>query len=186
MHKERKKAVKAMGIRDHEAIRAILGRRSIRRFEEKPVEKEKIELLIECGSAAPSAANSRPCHFVVATDRPILNRLAEDHPYGKMLFEAPLAIIVCGNPEKNDFARRYWEEDCSAAMQNILVAAHAIGLDGVWLGVRHAEGCEEAIRKILPIPAHIAVLGIAALGYGKEKKDPHKGIEEGTLHVNGW
>lgn len=175
-----------MALKENEAIRAILGRRSIRRFEEKAVEKEKIELLVECGSAAPSAANSRPCHFIVVTDRDLLNRLGEDHPYGKMLFEAPLGIVVCGNPEKSDFARRYWEEDCSAAMQNILIAAHAIGLDGVWLGVRHAEGCEEAVRKIISIPEYIAVLGIAAIGYGKEKKEPHKGIDEGTLHLNRW
>lgn len=175
-----------MRIRDSETIRAILGRRSIRRFEERLVEKEKIELLVECGCAAPSAANSRARHFVVVTDRELLNRLAEDHPYGKMLFEAPLAIVVCGDPEKSDFAHRYWEEDCSAAMQNILVAAHAIGLDGVWLGVRHAPGKEESIRKILSIPNHIAVLGIAALGYGKEKKEPHQGIDQGALHMERW
>lgn len=99
---------------EHPAIQAILGRRSIRRFLQNPVEPEKLDCLIECACAAPSAANSRAWHFVVVDNRPTLDAIGEAHPYGKMLYQAPLAIVVCGDPEKNDFARLYWEEDCSA------------------------------------------------------------------------
>lgn len=175
-----------MGIRENEAVRAILGRRSIRRFEDRPVDTETVELLIECACAAPSAANVRPCHFVVVTERRLLSAMAEGHPYAKMLFEAPLAVVVCGEPDKSDFAARYWEEDCSAAMENLLLAAHALSLGGVWIGVRHAPGQEARIRDILGIPDRITVLGIAALGYARERKEPHSGIPEGTLHLGGW
>ena len=126
-----------MTLRENPAVAALLGRRSIRRFESREVEEERISLLLECACAAPSAAGTRPWHFVVVRDRGRLDALAQAHPYGKMLFQAPLAVVVCGDPGKSDLARLYWEEDCSAAMENLLVAAHALGLGGVWLGVQH-------------------------------------------------
>jgi nitroreductase len=168
------------------AIQAILGRRSIRRFLQKPVEAEKIDCLLECACAAPSAANSRPWHFVVIDERAVLDALGEAHPYGKMLYQAPLAVVVCGQPEKSDFARLYWEEDCSAAMENLQIAAHALGLGSVWLGVRHTPEREQAVRHILGIPQGITVLGIAAIGYPDEIKPPHEGIDPGSLHLNRW
>ena len=172
--------------REHPAIQALLGRRSIRRFEERLVEEDTVALLLECACAAPSAANNRPWHFVVVDDRGKLDALGSAHPYGKMLFQAPLAVVVCGDPEKSDMSRLYWEEDCSAAMENLLVAAWALGLGSVWLGVRHAAGREEAVRQLLEVPGHVAVLGIAALGYPGEDKDPHAGIDPGVVHQNTW
>ena len=171
---------------EHPAIQAILGRRSIRRFLQRPVESDKIDCLIECACAAPSAANSRPWHFVVVDDRVTLDASAEAHPYGKMLFQAPLAVVVCGDPGKSDLARLYWEEDCSAAMENLLVAAHALGLGGVWLGVQHTPQREAALRVILSIPETVRVLGVAALGYPGEAKAPHSGWDEGSIHRDGW
>jgi nitroreductase len=150
------------------------------------VEPEKVQILLECACAAPSAANVRPRHFVVVDDRSRLNALADAHPYGKMLHQAPLAVIVCGDPDKAEIGRLYWEEDCSAAMENLLVAAKALGLGSVWLGVRHAPEREAAVRSILRIPEPVAVLGIAVLGYGAEEKEPHEGIDPGCLHENGW
>lgn len=161
------------------AIQAILGRRSIRRFLQKPVEAEKIDCLLECACAAPSAANSRPWHFVVIDERAVLDALGEAHPYGKMLYQAPLAVVVCGQPEKSDFARLYWEEDCSAAMENLQIAAHALGLGSVWLGVRHTPEREQAVRHILGIPQGITVLGIAAIGYPDEIKPPTRASTPG-------
>jgi len=171
---------------EHPAIQAILGRRSIRRFLQKPVEPEKVDCLLECACAAPSAANTRPWHFVVVDNRPTLDAIGEAHPYGKMLYQAPLAIVVCGDPGKNDFARLYWEEDCSAAMQNLQVAARALELGSVWLGVHPTPEREQAIRHILGIPRDIAVLGVSAIGYPDEVKPPHEGIDPGCLHMNRW
>lgn len=175
-----------MSLREHPAIAAILGRRSIRKYAPRPVEREKIDVLLECACAAPTAAGSRPWHFVVVDDRAKLDVLADAHPYGKMLFRAPLAVVVCGNPGKNENARIYWEEDCSAAMENLLVAAKALGLGSVWLGVHHVPERAQALRVIFSIPQEITVLGIAVLGYAEEAKEPHGGIDEGAVHRNGW
>ncbi|MCX7827963.1 MAG: nitroreductase family protein [Thermanaerothrix sp.] len=170
----------------NQAIKAILSRRSIRRFIDREVKEDDINLLLECACAAPSAANSRPWHFVVVTERGVLDRMGEAHPYGKMLFEAPLAIVVCGDPTKSDYAARYWEEDCSAAMENILIAAASLGLGSVWLGVKHSPEREAAMRAILSVPDHVAILGIAAIGWPGEEKEPHRGIDDGVVHRNRW
>jgi nitroreductase len=178
--------VNEMTLKNNPVIQAILGRRSIRRYQPKTVEKEKVNMLLECACAAPSAGNSRPWHFIVVDDRSKLNAIAEAHPYGKMLFQAPLAIVVCGDPTKSPFAHRHWVDDCSAAMENILLAAHALELGAVWLGVQPDAGREQAVRNILSVPDHIRVLGIASIGYPAETKEPHRGIDEGCLHINGW
>ncbi|MBO8153670.1 nitroreductase family protein [Thermovirga sp.] len=170
----------------NETIRNILARRSIRRFHDKPVEEDKVKLIIECAFAAPSAGNSRPAHFIVVDDKKLLSSLAKAHPFGKMLERCPLAIVVCGDPTQSEQASYYWEEDCSAAMENILLAAQALDLGSVWLGVQHAPAVELAVREFLKIPPHIKVLGIAALGYPAENKDPHEGILDGKVHLNQW
>lgn len=175
-----------MNSRYRQAVSNILGRRSIRRFDERPVEKEKVSLILECAFAAPSAGNARPTHVMVVNERTLLNGLAEVLPYGKMLSKAPLAFIVCADTSGSDIARLYWEEDCAAAMQNILLAAYALELGGVWLGVHHAPERVHAVRNLIKIPDNIEVLGITAIGYPAEKKDPHEGIPEGKIHVNQW
>jgi len=164
---------------EHPAIRTLLGRRSIRRFEGRPVPEDAVALILECACAAPSAANNRPWHFVVVDDRSKLDALAGVLPYGKALFQAPLAVVVCGDPTKSDMSRAYWEEDCSAAMENILVGAWALGIGSVWLGVHPVPGRSEAVRQILDIPGSVSVLGIAALGYPGEEKEPHAGVDPG-------
>ncbi|AER66127.1 nitroreductase [Thermovirga lienii DSM 17291] len=170
----------------NETIQNILARRSIRRFQEKQVEREKVKLIVECAFAAPSAGNSRPAHFIIVEDKKVLRSLGEAHPFGKMLKACPLAIVVCGDPTQSDLASLYWEEDCSAAMENILLASQALGLGSVWLGVQHNPQVEFAVKEILSVPSHIKVLGIAAIGYPAEKKDPHEGILDGKVHLNKW
>jgi len=176
-----------MSLREDRAIKVILDRRSIRKFQkDRKVEPEKLEIILECAQAAPTAGGTRPWHFVVVDERSLLDALAEVHPYGKMLHEAGLAVVVCGDPSISDFAKRYWEEDCSAAMQNILLASQALGLGSVWLGVNNSPGRPEAIRKVLGIPQHINVLGIAAIGYPAESKEPHSGYDKQRVHRNKW
>lgn len=169
------------------AVENILSRRSIRKYDAaKEVPDDLRALLVECACAAPSAHNYRPWRFILIDGRERLDSLADIHPYGKMLGTATLAIIVCGTTE-GEVDYSYWEEDCSAAMQNILLAANAVGLGSVWLGVRHASGgLEERIKTMLGVPPGAAVLGIAAIGYAQTTKDPHKGIEPHVVHINKW
>ncbi|MDR1378688.1 MAG: nitroreductase family protein [Synergistaceae bacterium] len=173
---------------ENEAIKTILARRSVRRYENKPVDREKIDKILECASAAPSANNFRPWHFVEVTKREALDVLADIHPYGKMLAQAPLAIIVCAEKERQGSPDVWWEQDCSAAMENILVSATALGLGSVWLGVYHheASGFPNKIRGLLGIPSHIQVMGIAAIGYGAEEKPSHQGIDPARVHQERW
>lgn len=173
--------------KNNPAIENILGRRSIRGYDPaREVPGELRSLLIECACAAPSAHNFKPWHFIVVDGRERLDTLAEVHPYGKMLSAATLAIIVCGMT-RDEIEYPYWEEDCSAAMQNILLAAHAVGLGSVWLGVRHAEsGLEARLKNMFGVPGDAAILGIAAIGYPLTSKDPHKGIEAHAVHTNKW
>ena len=172
----------------NDTIQSILGRRSIRRFDaDKPVPHEIQQSLLECACAAPSAKNERPWHFIIIENRQILSLLAEVLVYGKMLNEAPLAVAVCGETERDGNPMPQWEEDCAASMQNILIAANALGLGTVWLGVRFGDmGREENVKKILEVPEKISVMGIAAIGWPKESKDSHKGIDANVLHANKW
>ncbi|MCE5202317.1 MAG: nitroreductase family protein [Synergistaceae bacterium] len=170
------------------AIENILSRRSIRRFDaSRPVPADMVELLVECACAAPSSHNYRPWHFVIVDKREILDEMAEVHPYGKMLTTAALAIAVCSEIEREGSPVHYWEEDCAAAMENILLAANASGLGSVWIGARHGDnGLEGRIKLLLNVPEEIALLGVAVIGWPMETKDPHKGIDAHSLHLNKW
>ena len=167
-------------------VEAILARRSIRRYEDKPVEQEKIDTILACACASPSANNFRPWHFIAVTERAALNALADAHPYGKMLAQATLAIVVCAEKERKGKTDVWWEQDCGAAMQNILVAAVGMGLGSVWLGVHHNEILPGKVRDILTIPSHIQVMGIAAIGYGAESKPPYEGADPKNVHKERW
>lgn len=168
------------------ALEALLSRRSIRRFASDPIGPEKVRCLLECACAAPSAGNERPWHFVVVDERPLLDALASIHPHAKMLLEAPLALVVCGDPTWGPLSSLYWEEDCAAAMENLHIAAVALGLGSVWIGVHPLPEIEEAVRSLLSLPSRLCVLGLAAVGTPLERKDPHSGCEEGRIHFNGW
>ena len=120
---------------------AILQRRSIRKYIDKPVPKEYVDELLKAAMYAPSARNSRPWAFIISDERPILDGLSELHPYAKMLKEATLAILVCGDLSI-DKEIGYLAVNCAAATQNILLSACANGLGSVWLGVYPREVLE--------------------------------------------
>ncbi|OWZ82919.1 nitroreductase family protein [Natranaerobius trueperi] len=143
----------------------LFKRRSIRSYQNRLVEDEKITELLKAGMAAPSALNKRPWHFVVIKERNTLDKITEIHPYSNMLKEAPLAIAVCGKKEEP-----YWVQDCAAAMQNILLAATANGLGSVWLGVYPREERADTIKKLLGIDNEYLPLGLCAIGYPNEEK----------------
>ena len=164
-------------------IHTILSRRSIRSYTPQPVSKQHIQTLLEAAMAAPSASNLKPWHFVVVVDRQMLNNLAELHPFGKMLFEAPLCIAVCGDPA---ISERYRVQDCSAATENLLLAAVALGLGAVWLGAYPKEERITAIRTVLGIPDAIVPLNLISIGHPAEKEEPRTQYDEERVHREHW
>ena len=165
------------------SIDLILARRSIRRYTGKAVCDDDLKALLEAGMAAPSSRNRKPWHFVTVTSRETLDRLAGAHPHGKMLFEATAAIAVCA---KIAVSPDFWVQDCSAATENILVAATALGLGSCWLGCHPREDRVEAIRKILGIPRDIGILSLIAAGHPAEEKEARTQYDESRVHREKW
>jgi nitroreductase len=166
-----------------ELIDTIFSRRSIRRYTGEPVSEEDIRTLLEAAMAAPSASNRKPWHFVVVSERETLNRLAEAHKYAKMLNEAPLCISVCGDQSVSE---RFWVQDCSAATENLLLAAAALGLGAVWCGVHPSQDRVKDVSEILGIEAPVVPLNIIAIGHPAEEKEPRTQYDEDRVHRERW
>jgi nitroreductase len=168
-----------------ETIEAILTRRSIRKYKPDPVPDEVVKELLEAAMSAPSAGNQQPWHFIVIHDRAILDAIPTFHPYSQMLKEAPLGIVVCGDLEKQ-IHDGYWVQDCSAATENLLLAAHAKGLGAVWLGVYPREPRVIGVKEILKLPDYIIPLCIISLGLPAEEKPPAKRFIPERIHYDRW
>lgn len=156
------------------AYQTILSRTSVRAYTDQKVEKDKIEKLLRAAMAAPTAVNKQPWHFVVIEDKHILEQIAEEIPTAKMAARAPLAITICGDMEKalDGEGRDFWVQDASAATENLLLAAHAMGLGAVWTSVYPIKDKVEATRALLKLPETIVPLGTIVIGYPKEKPLP--------------
>jgi nitroreductase len=165
-----------------ERLRIIFNRRSIREYTGEPVSQADIANLLEAGMASPSAANRKPWHFVVVTDREILRKVAESPPYRRTLGAAPLAIVVCGDPAISD----WWVQDCTAATENILIAVSGLGLGAVWLGCLGRAEREQPIREALGIPEDIEMVSVLSIGHPAEEKEPRTQYDPVRVHHDGW
>lgn len=152
---------------DNEAIANIMTRSSVRSYTDEAVSSDDIETMLRAASAAPTAMDKRPWHFVVVDRREMLDSLAEALPYAKMLKEAPLCILVCGDMEKaiEGDGRDYWVQDCSAATENLLLAAHALDLGAVWCGVYPIAERISTVRSLLKLPASLEPLNAVVIGH---------------------
>ena len=168
-----------------DAIEAILTRRSIRSFRDEPVSEDLIETLLRAAMAAPSAGNQQPWQFVVIRDRAILDAIPTVHPHAKMALEAPLAIVVCGDATL-DKHKGFWVQDCAAAVQNLLLAAHASSLGAVWCGVHPNAEREEGFREFLSLPERIVPLALLVIGHPNEEKPPSERYDAARVHRNRW
>ena len=164
-------------------VQTIFARRSIRKYAGEPVSEEAIETLLKAAMAAPSASNRKPWQFIVVTKRETLDALAKAHRHGKMLFEAPLCIAVCGDLTEME---RFWVQDCSAATENLLLAATALGLGAVWLGVYPRDERVTAVRRILALPDRITPLSLTSIGHPAEEKEPRTQYNEARVHWEQW
>lgn len=166
-------------------LEAILARRSIRKYTPDPVSDEAINKLLQAAMAAPTGGNRKTLHFIIIKDRGTLNKLAEDHPYAKMLSDAPLCIAVCGDPSMTPLPRNFVPQDCSAATMNILHAAVALGLGAVWIGLALDEHYNMA-RKHLGIPENIVPHNLIAIGHPAEHKEPRTQYDQARVHHEKW
>ena len=149
-----------------EFLEIIKGRRSIRKYLPREVEKEKIDIILEAAQWAPSASNKQPWHFIVVTDAKTRTKLGQLHPYGRFMKESPVVIVVLGNPEAH---QKYYLCDPHQAVQNILLAAYWQELGSCWMGVRGAS-FESEIKELLNIPESYTVVCTISVGYPNEKR----------------
>ena len=168
-----------------DAMEAVLTRRSVRTYTDAPVPEDITKSLLEAAMSAPSAGNQQPWQFVVIDDREMLHAITGVHPYANMLKLAPLAIVVCGDLAREKH-KGFWVQDCSAATQNLLVAARARGLGAVWLGVYPLEDRVTGIRDLIGLPESIIPLAVVSIGYPAMAQGPVDRYEEERIHRNRW
>ncbi len=166
-------------------IDAIHTRRSIRKYEDRPIPDDAVETLLAAAMTAPSARNAQPWHFVVIDDRAQLDACAEVCPHAAMIRGAPLAIVVCGDLDLEK-SEGYWPLDCAAAVENMLLAAEGIGLGACWCGVWPREARIEGLRKLFDLPPRIFAHSLVVLGYPSEKPGRKERYRPDRIHRNRW
>ena len=167
------------------AIENIMTRTSIRQYKDQPVEQEKIDIMLKAAMAAPTAVNLQPWHFIVINDKKTIDMLAGPRPTN-----APLMIAVCGDtdkttmPERNEKLPDFWVQDVSAATENLLLAAHALGLGAVWTGVYPVMERVADVANILNCPQNIVPLAVVRIGYPDESPEPKDKFKEENISYN--
>lgn len=169
-------------------LKTILNRKSTRIYTDQQVNREELEILVKAAMAAPSAVNKQPWAFIVIDDRATLDALASLLPYAKMAAKASAAIVVCGDLSKAYYGLEddYWIQDCSAATENLLLAAEAMGLGAVWTAVYPEEDRIEIVRKELALPELIVPLNFIPVGYPLHQGVPRDKYNPENVHFNRW
>lgn len=163
----------------------LFARRSIRKFVEGEISSQQVEELLRAAMVAPSAGNAQPWHFMVIRDRGMLERIPDIHPNASMACDAQLAIMVCADPSLEKYSGR-WPLDCSAATQNILLAATSMGLGSVWVGVYPDEQRMDQMRELCGIPATISPFALIPIGQPGEQKPPNDRYLPERVHHDRW
>ncbi|MGL5271912.1 MAG: nitroreductase family protein [Phocaeicola sp.] len=186
MNTEKSSGTPQQASQENQTMESIFNRTSVRSYTTQKVEKEKVDLMLRAAMAAPTAVNKQPWAFIVVDDREVLDSLAANLPYAKMIAEAPLAIVVCGNLDKalTEVDRNYWIQDCSAATQNILLAAHSLGLGAVWTGVTPRQERIKTVREVLNIPSNLVPLNVIPIGYPKGETKPKDKFDASNIYHN--
>lgn len=174
------------GIVENPAYMSILSRVSVRRFSDEAVSDEELSAVLRAAMAAPSGVNKQPWEFVVVDDRELLRELAEALPYAKMTAQAAAAIVVCGNRARflDGVDDNLWEQDCSAASENILLAAHALGLGGVWTCLYPHEDRMAAVKRILNTGDELVPFNLIPIGHPEREHAPMDKWHPERVHFN--
>ncbi len=172
-----------------ECLEMIYTRRSIRGYSDRKISDDDVVKILRAAMQAPSAGNEQPWHFIVVRDRETLKKMSEAFTFGQMLPNASVAIVVCADPKLSKYPYEMWVQDCSAATQNILIAARMLGIGSVWLGVYPRKERMEELRKILGIPEDIVVFSVVSLGYPKSDREFYEAqdrFREERIHTERW
>ena len=167
---------------------AISARTSIRAYQDRPVGADTVELLLRAAMSAPTARNRQPWAFIVVDDKDLLRQLADSLPYAQSAAAAPMAVVVCGVLTESQGATNagWWVQDAAAASENLLLAAHAVGLGAVWTGVYSYEDRVRAVRNVLGLPRHVVPLNVIPIGYPAENPAPKQKWDPAKVRRNGW
>ncbi len=180
--------VQAGEVRMNSTLKTIFGRKSVRSYTGAGVGKEQLLMLVKAGMAAPSAMDKRPWDFIIITDKEVLSALAEAMPYAQMANCASAGIVVTGDTTRQVGGRNSFAcvLDCSAASENILLAAESMGLGAVWTGIYPNRERVAAARRILGIPEHVIPLNLIPIGVPDGKDKPKDKFDPGRIHENKW
>lgn len=168
-----------------DAMQAILSRRSVRRYASQPVSDELVRELLRAAMNAPSAGNERPWQFVVIRKRETLDEIPSFHPYADMLRMASVAVLIAGDTRLEKF-KDHWMYDCSAATENMLIAANALGLGGVWLAIEPEKVRIEGMRKLLGLPLEVHPFSLVPVGYPEEASSFLDRFNPARVHMEHW
>ncbi|MDP2983712.1 MAG: nitroreductase family protein [Candidatus Latescibacter sp.] len=168
-----------------DALTVIHSRKSVRKYLDKPVTKDQLEILLRAGMASPTAADKRPWAFVVVTGRAMLDTLSFSTRGTRVLAGAKAAIVVCGDTRKG-LKSEVWIQDCSAASENILLAAEAIGLGAVWTGIWLNVEPTKYVKRVLGLPAEVQPLNIISIGYPTGEEKPKDKWDPTNIHYEKW
>jgi nitroreductase len=164
-----------------DVFEAVSKRSSIRAFKPDPVPQTILKEILEAAMSAPSAGNEQPWHFIIINDRKILDEIPKVHPYSQSIKTASVAVVVCGDL-KLEVHKDFWVQDCSAATENILIAAVGLGLGTVWIGVHPVADFVRTVRKILSIPKKVTPLCLIYVGYPLDGKPARTQYDEQRVH----
>jgi len=156
----------------------IKARRSIRRYTDEIVNEEHIQALLEAAMAAPTASNKQPWEFVVVRDAARRKALSQVHQWSYMAAEAPVVFVICGREDVS----KHWVEDCAAATENLLLAATALGLGGVWVGIYPTAEREAQVQRLLHLPECVRPLCLVPLGHPAETQPPRTQYDASKVH----
>ena len=170
------------------AIETIMTRVSVREFTGEKISNEQIDTLLRAAMAAPSAINKQPWAFIVVTDEEMISQLGEALPYSRCSNHPACAIIPCGDLSKaiEGEMGAFWINDVSAATENLLLAAHAMGLGAVWTGLHPDMNRAKLVQEMLGLPEHIIPLCIVPVGIPAEQPAVKDKYKPENIHYNKW
>lgn len=170
---------------DMDAMTAIRTRRSVRSFTSQNVTDAQVTELLGAAMSAPSAGNEQPWEFVIIRDREILNNVGKLNRFAMYAKNAPVSILVCGNLNYDKHGG-FWIEDVSAATQNILLAAHAMGLGAVWTGIYPLDDRVKGFRDLVKAPQNIVPMSLVVIGYPQHSTEPTDRTDMKRVHLDYW